>query len=83
MEKEKIIKKIKQIKAIALRDSKDKTVLVEVKFLKIHPLYKKRYFSNRKMLVHTESEVKAGQTVLISETRPISRKKAWKVVEVK
>lgn len=83
MEKEKAIKKIKQVKAIALRDSKDKTVLVETKILKIDRLYKKRFFSNRKMLVHTENEIKTGQVVLICETRPVSRKKAWKVVEVK
>lgn len=83
MEKEKQVKKIKQIKAIALRDSRDKTVLVEVKILKVDPIYKKRFFSNRKRLVHTENQIKAGQNVLICQVKPISRKKSWKVVEVK
>ncbi|MFA6493162.1 MAG: uS17 family ribosomal protein [Patescibacteria group bacterium] len=75
-------KKLRQFKVKVLRDAKDKSVLVEVEFLKIHPLYKKRYFSNRKMLVHAETDVKEGQIVIIEECRPISRKKAWKVVEV-
>lgn len=80
--KNKLPKKIKQLKGKVLRDTRDKSVLVEVEFLKIHPLYKKRYFSNRKMLVHADTEVKAGETVIIEECRPISKKKAWKVVEV-
>lgn len=76
-------KKIKQIFGKTLKDAKDKTVLVEINLLKINPIYKKRYFSSRKMLVHTDKAVKAGQNVLIEQCRPISRHKAWKIIEVK
>lgn len=77
------IKKIKRMTVEALRDSKDKTVLVGKNLLKINTLYNKRYSSHRKYLVHTEKDIKAGQKVVIEECRPISRKKAWKVIEVK
>lgn len=77
------LKKIRQIKGTVLKNSKDKSVLVEVKYLKIHPIYKKRYFTNRRMVAHTDSEIKAGESVLIQECRPISRHKAWQVIETK
>lgn len=73
--------KSKKIRGIALKDSRGKTVLVEIYFLKIHPLYQKRYFSRRKILAETKKEIKAGQSVLIQGSRPISRRKTWKIVE--
>lgn len=77
------LKKIRQVKATALRDSKDKSVLVRVELLKLHPVYKKRLISGRKMLVHTDLEVKKGQTIWAQASRPTSRRKSWKVIEVK
>lgn len=76
-------KTTKQLVGKALRDVKDKTVLVEVSRLKIHPLYKRRYTSSKKILCHSDLAVKKGQQVSIQLTRPISKKKSWKVVEVK
>jgi len=72
----------KKIVALALRDAKDKTVLVQVSTLKRDPLYQKRFTQIRKMLVHTELEVKKGDRVTISEQRPISKQKSWQVLEV-
>lgn len=74
---------VKQIQGMALKNSKDKTVVVQVKFLKIHPLYKKRFFVNRQILAQTDKDIKAGQIILIQECRPVSRRKAWKVIEAK
>lgn len=77
------VKKIKKLTGMALRDVKEKTVLIKVMLTKIHPLYKKRYSTSRKYLAHAEMEVKKGQKVVISETKPISKRKTWKVLEVK
>lgn len=76
-------KKVRQLIGTALRSSKEKTVLVVVNSMKMHPKYMKRYIVSKKMLVHTEINVEKGQTVKFNECRPISRKKSWKVVEVK
>lgn len=76
-------KKVRQLSGKALRSSLDKSVLVEVSTMKMHPKYKKRYIESKKMLVHTKVDVMKGQTVEFIEFRPISRKKSWKVIEVK
>ncbi len=76
-------KRMKKLKAVALRDSKDKSVLVSVNLVKMHPLYRKRYTVKRKYLVHTNGEVKSGDDLIIQECRPISKRKAWKQIEIK
>lgn len=75
------IRKIKKLMGVALNDSRDKTVKVEINLLKIHPLYQSRFISHRTLLAHSEKEIKKGQKVAIISTRPISRRKSWKVVE--
>jgi small subunit ribosomal protein S17 len=59
-----------------------KTVVVNVDVLWQHPLYKKRVKRSKKYLAHDELGVKVGQTVKIGETKPISRRKRWQVLEV-
>lgn len=60
-----------------------KTVVVVVNRLKEHPRYKKRYVVSKRYKAHNENpEVKEGDKVLIEETRPISRDKRWRVVEI-
>lgn len=57
-----------------------KTVIVEVSHDFRHPLYKKAVTRTKKMAVHNENaNVKVGDTVTIVETRPISRRKHFKV----
>ena len=73
--------KTKKLIGIALNNSRGKTVKIEVGLLKIHPLYKRRFDNKRTFLVHTEIEIKKGQKVEITPTRPISRRKSWKVLE--
>ncbi len=60
----------------------DKTVTVEIIRIKTHPIYKKKMKVKKKFLVHDEVGVKIGNKVVIAETRPISKLKKWKVIEV-
>lgn len=60
----------------------DKTAVVAVETKKPHPLYKKRVKKTKKYHAHDELGVKEGELVKITETRPISKTKRWKVVEV-
>ncbi len=76
-------KRSKKLSGVALRDSLDKTVKVQVNYTKIHPLYQKRYTVSRKFLVHTDVEVKKNQQVIIEESKPVSKRKSWKIASVK
>ena len=60
----------------------DKTITVQVIRFKIHPIYKKRLKIKKKFHVHDELGVKKGDQVVFVETRPISKTKKWKVLEV-
>lgn len=73
----------KILKGVAVNDSRDKTVLVEVQLLKINPLYQQRYYSPQKYLVHAKNQVKKGESVVIEECRPISKNKSWRIHEAK
>lgn len=59
----------------------DKTVSVLVEKSKIHPIYRKRFISSKKFLAHDEIGVKEGDLVLIEETKPISKRKNWVIIE--
>lgn len=59
-----------------------KTTVVEVRRPKIHPLYQKRLVAKKKYHVHDEIGVKPGDWVKFIQTRPISKTKKWKIVEV-
>jgi small subunit ribosomal protein S17 len=60
-----------------------KTVTVEVERQFRHPLYKKIVRQKKTFLVHDETEkCKVGDSVRIIETRPISKTKRWRVLEI-
>lgn len=62
-------------------DKMQKTVVIEIERKKIHPVYKKAYRVSRRFKVHDpKKEYKVGDTVLIEETRPLSRQKRWRVI---
>ncbi len=71
----------KTLKGTVVSDAMDKTVVVEVgRFVK-HPKYKKFYTINKKYHAHDEeNRYKIGDEVEIIETKPISKKKSFKVV---
>jgi small subunit ribosomal protein S17 len=78
---EKQIKKQKRIlKGEVISDKMDKTVVVKVSRLKVHPKYKKRYKVTKRFKAHDEkNECHIGDKVMIEETRPLSKGKRWKV----
>ena len=64
-------------------DAMDKTVVVEVRDAAQHPVYEKIVRRTKKLKAHDErNEVKVGDTVRVAETRPLSRTKRWRVVEI-
>lgn len=61
----------------------NKTVVVRVNSFKKHPKYLKYYRLSKKFKAHDEKgEYKVGDEVIIQETRPLSKEKRWKVVEL-
>ncbi len=61
----------------------DKTISVSVETVKQHPLYKKTIKTSKKYKAHDENnEAAAGDIVKITETRPISKDKRWKLTEI-
>ena len=68
---------------IVVSDKMDKTVVVKVDMRKRHAKYQKSYTVSKKFKAHDEkNDAKTGDTVKISETRPLSKTKRWRVVEV-
>ncbi len=64
-------------------DKMEKTVVVQVSDRKSHPLYKKVMQRRVRFKAHDEgNECKTGDLVRIMETRPLSKDKRWRVVEV-
>ncbi|MDY6062790.1 MAG: 30S ribosomal protein S17 [Erysipelotrichaceae bacterium] len=64
-------------------DKMDKTIVVEVSTHKSHPLYGKRTKFSRKFKAHDElNEARIGDSVIITETRPLSRDKHFRLVKI-
>lgn len=68
---------------IVTSDKMDKTVVVSIKTKVRHPLYGKMVNRTAKFKAHDENnECGIGDTVKIMETRPLSKDKRWRVVEI-
>ena len=68
---------------IVVSDKMDKTVVVAVRTKVRHPLYGKMVNKTTKFKAHDENnECGEGDTVRIMETRPLSKDKRWRVVEI-
>jgi small subunit ribosomal protein S17 len=64
-------------------DKMDKTITVRVETVKQHPLYKKTIKTSKKYKAHDENnEAKTGDVVKIMETRPLSKDKRWRLIEI-
>ena len=64
-------------------DVMDKTVVVEVRDAAAHPTYGKIVRRHKRLKAHDEAnDAHVGDTVRIAETRPLSRTKRWRVVEI-
>lgn len=68
---------------IVVSDKMDKTVVVVTHRMTRHPLYKKYIRRRVKFKAHDElNQCRTGDTVMVQETRPLSRDKRWRIVEV-
>jgi small subunit ribosomal protein S17 len=68
---------------VVVSEKMDKTVLVRIDRKVRHPLYKKTLKRSNKLAAHDENnDARVGDTVRVMETRPISKTKRWRIVEV-
>ena len=68
---------------IVVSDKMDKTIVVAVRDNVRHPLYNKIVKKTYKLKAHDEkNDAKIGDTVRVMETRPLSKDKRWRLVEV-
>ena len=66
-----------------ISDKMDKTIVVAVEDRIAHPLYKKIIKTTYKLKAHDENnECGVGDKVLVMETRPLSKDKRWRLVEI-
>ena len=75
--------KRKTLVGVVTSDKMEKTVIVMVNRLVLHPVYKKYVRKRKKIKAHDEqNQCHMGDKVLLIETRPLSREKRWRVKEV-
>lgn len=68
---------------LVVSDKMDKTIVVAITTRMLHPLYKKYVKSTKKVKAHDEkNDAKTGDTVRVVESRPLSRDKRWRLVEI-
>jgi len=77
----KIRRKIRR--GVVVSDRMDKSVVVKVETLKLHPKYHKFIKRSKKFMAHDENnECRIGDVVEIIETRPLSKRKRWRVSRI-
>ena len=77
------MKERKELIGVVVSDKADKTITVKVETYKKHPLYGKRVKHSKKYAAHDENnKAKIGDKVRIIETRPLSKTKKFKLVEI-
>jgi small subunit ribosomal protein S17 len=70
-------------RGVVVSDAMEKTIVVKVEVIRIHPRYKKVIRRSRKFHAHDErNQAHVGDTVRIVETRPLSKTKNWRLAEV-
>jgi small subunit ribosomal protein S17 len=76
--------KRKRRKGVVVSNKMQKTVTVRVERALCHAQYDKMVFRNKKLYAHCDDSkaIEIGQTVLVEETRPLSKLKRWRVIEV-
>ena len=81
MSEERNLRKVRVGKVVS--DKMDKTIVVAVEDHVKHPLYKKIVKRTYKLQAHDENnECNIGDTVKVMETRPLSKNKRWRLVEI-
>jgi small subunit ribosomal protein S17 len=75
--------KRKTLMGVVSSDKMEKTVVVMVNRLVLHPVYKKYIRKRTKVKAHDEkSQCHVGDKVLLIETRPLSKEKRWRIKEI-
>ena len=75
------LRKVRQ--GVVTSNRMDKTIVIAAKFKEKHPIYGKFVQKTKKYHVHDEkNEVNVGDTVSIMETRPLSKTKRWRLVQI-
>ena len=73
----------KVYRGVVVSDKMDKTITVRIDTKKTHPLYGKRVKYSKKFKAHDENnECSIGDRVRVMETRPLSKEKRWRLVEI-
>ena len=81
MSEERNTRKVRQ--GVVVSAANDQTIVVSVAERKPHPVYKKMMTTTKKFHAHDENnEAGVGDTVTIMETRPLSKMKRWRLVEI-
>lgn len=82
-EQEKNASRKTEFVGVVTSDKMQKTIVVEITTRKLHPLYKKYVKRSKKVKAHDEkNEAHIGDTVRVVESRPLSRDKRWRLVEI-
>ena len=77
------IRRRKTRSGLVVSDRMDKTIVVQIDRMVMHPIYKKFVKHRVKYKVHDETnEARVGDTVLIEECRPLSKQKRWRMKSV-
>lgn len=73
----------KQRQGVVTSDKMDKTIVIAAKFKEKHPIYGKFVQKTKKYHAHDENnDAHVGDTVLVMETRPLSKTKRWRLVQI-
>jgi small subunit ribosomal protein S17 len=68
---------------VVVSNKMDKSILVAIQRKVAHPIYKKYFKKTTKLMAHDENnETNMGDIVKIMETRPLSKRKKWRLVEI-
>jgi small subunit ribosomal protein S17 len=74
-------KKVRTGKVIS--NKADKTIVVSIERQVAHPIYKRYFKQTKKIMAHDEkNECNIGDTVRVVESRPLSARKRWRLVEI-
>ena len=74
---------VKEKVGIVVSNKMQKTIVVKVESRYSHPIYSKTMVKTKKYVAHDESgQCNIGDQVLVQETRPLSKRKHWKLVKV-
>ena len=81
MAEERNARKVRQ--GVVVSAACDKTCTVEIRERKPHPVYKKMISRTKKLYVHDENnEAGVGDIVRVMETRPMSKTKRWRLIQI-